>query len=107
MSQAEFDKAAEEVKNLKQKPGDDELLKLYGLFKRLLLRKTKLCSYSSSFFFSFAEATIGDNNTDKPGMFDLKGKYKWEAWNENKGKSKEAAQQEYVALAQQLKSKLG
>lgn len=34
MSQAEFDKAAEEVKNLKQKPSDDELLKLYGLFKR-------------------------------------------------------------------------
>ena len=34
MSQAEFDKAAEEVKNLKKKPADDELLKLYGLFKR-------------------------------------------------------------------------
>ena len=34
MSQAEFDKAAEEVKNLTKKPADDELLKLYGLFKR-------------------------------------------------------------------------
>ena len=34
MSQAEFDKAAEEVKNLSKKPSDDELLKLYGLFKR-------------------------------------------------------------------------
>ena len=40
-------------------------------------------------------------------MFDLKGKYKWEAWNGNKGKSKEAAQQEYVSLVQQLKAKLG
>ena len=34
MSQAEFDKAAEEVKNLSKKPSDDQLLKLYGLFKR-------------------------------------------------------------------------
>jgi diazepam-binding inhibitor (GABA receptor modulating acyl-CoA-binding protein) len=34
MSQAEFDKAAEEVKNLTKKPSDDVLLKLYGLFKR-------------------------------------------------------------------------
>ena len=34
MSQAEFDKAAAEVKNLSAKPSDDELLKLYGLFKR-------------------------------------------------------------------------
>lgn len=58
-------------------------------------------------FFSYCltEATIGDNTTDKPGMFDLKGKYKWEAWNDNKGKSKEAAQQEYVALVEELKSK--
>jgi diazepam-binding inhibitor (GABA receptor modulating acyl-CoA-binding protein) len=34
MSQAEFDRAAEEVKNLTKKPSDDELLQLYGLFKR-------------------------------------------------------------------------
>lgn len=57
-------------------------------------------------FFSFAEGTVGDNETAKPGMFDLKGKYKWEAWNNNKGKGKEAAQQEYVALVEQLKAKL-
>jgi acyl-CoA-binding protein len=34
MSQAAFDKAAEEVKLLSKKPTDDQLLKLYGLFKR-------------------------------------------------------------------------
>ena len=39
MSQAEFDKAAEEVKNLSKKPSDDELLKLYGLFKRKFTEK--------------------------------------------------------------------
>ncbi len=51
------------------------------------------------------EATVGDNNTAKPGMFDLKGKYKWEAWDGNKGKSKQAAQQEYIALVRELQSK--
>ncbi len=42
---------------------------------------------------------------DKPGLFDLKGKYKWEAWNGNKGKSKQAAQQEYVDFVRQLQAK--
>lgn len=31
-------------------------------------------------------------------MFDMKGKAKWEAWNNQKGKSKEVAKAEYVAL---------
>ena len=39
MSQAEFDKAAEEVKQLTKKPSDDELLQLYGLFKREFRRE--------------------------------------------------------------------
>ncbi|CAF1113593.1 unnamed protein product [Rotaria magnacalcarata] len=83
MSQAEFDRAAAEVKNLRKKPSDDELLKLYGLFK---------------------QATIGDNNTPRPGMLDLKGKAKWDAWERNKGKGKEAAQEEYVAFVQTLQA---
>lgn len=29
-----FDKAAEDVKNLATRPGDDELLELYALFKQ-------------------------------------------------------------------------
>ncbi len=57
------------------------------------------------YFLFLIEATVGDNNTAKPGMFDLKGKYKWEAWDGNKGKSKQAAQQEYIALVRELQSK--
>jgi len=38
-------------------------------------------------------------------MFDLKGKYKWDAWSGNKGKSKEDAQKEYVAFVEELKAK--
>ncbi|KAL7029029.1 hypothetical protein ACKWTF_006069 [Chironomus riparius] len=60
----DFDTAAEKVKNLKSKPSDQDLLELYGLFK---------------------QATVGDNNTEKPGMLDFKGKAKWEAWNGRKG----------------------
>lgn len=41
----------------------------------------------------------------QPGMFDLKGKYKWEAWNNLKGKSQEDAEKEYIALVEELKSK--
>ncbi|CAF3435224.1 unnamed protein product [Rotaria socialis] len=84
MSQARFDQAAADVKNLSKKPSDDELLQLYGLFK---------------------QATIGDNNTTRPGMLDLKGKAKWDAWDKNKGKGKEVAQQEYVAFVQTLQAK--
>ncbi|WBW73955.1 fatty-acyl-CoA binding protein Acb1 [Schizosaccharomyces osmophilus] len=81
-----FEKAAAEIKELKQTPNSDELLKLYGLFK---------------------QATVGDNNTQKPGLLDMKGKYKWNAWEELKGKPKEEAVNEYVALAEELKGKYG
>jgi acyl-CoA-binding protein len=57
-------KAAEEAKVLPNKPSDNDLLTLYGLFK---------------------QGILGDNETAKPGMLDFKGKAKWEAWTKNKG----------------------
>ncbi|CCJ31037.1 unnamed protein product [Pneumocystis jirovecii] len=71
----EFKKAAESVKNLSSKPSDTELLKLYALYK---------------------QATEGDNNKKKPSIFNPKEKYKWDAWNEEKGKSNEDAMKEYI-----------
>ncbi len=72
-----FEKAAADVfKHVKECP-DSKKLELYGLYK---------------------QATVGDCNTDKPGMLDFKGKAKWEAWNKVKGKDKEAAKSEYVDL---------
>ena len=50
---------------------DDEFLQLYSLFK---------------------QATVGDINTNRPGMLDFKGKAKWDAWEKVKGKSKEDAE---------------
>ncbi|XP_011338614.1 acyl-CoA-binding protein homolog isoform X4 [Ooceraea biroi] len=77
----QFEAAAEAVKTLTKRPSDEELLELYALFK---------------------QATVGDNNTSKPGMLDLKGKAKWEAWNKKKGTSQEAAKQAYIDYANKL-----
>lgn len=86
MSQESFDKAAEEVKKLKEKPTDDEMLEIYSLFK---------------------QATVGDINTDRPGMLDFKGKAKWDAWEKKKGMTKEAAMEAYVNKVEALKGTYG
>ena len=70
-----FEKAAADIRTHGKNLSNDQLLKLYSLYK---------------------QATIGDCNTEKPGMLDLKGKAKWEAWNGVKGKSKDDARKEYV-----------
>ncbi|KAI4822990.1 hypothetical protein KUCAC02_008506 [Chaenocephalus aceratus] len=62
--QAQFDAAAEAVKQLKVKPADEEMLQVYSLFK---------------------QASVGDVNTGRPGMFDFTGKAKWDAWEKQKG----------------------
>ncbi|KAH0956167.1 hypothetical protein HN011_002247 [Eciton burchellii] len=77
----QFETAAEAVKELTKRPNDEELLELYALYK---------------------QAIFGDNNTSKPGMLDLKGKAKWEAWNNKKGTLQEAAKQAYTDYANKL-----
>ncbi|KAK9460310.1 acyl-CoA-binding protein [Lipomyces oligophaga] len=84
MVSAEFEKAADSVQQLPNKPTDDELLKLYGLYK---------------------QATVGDNTTTKPGAFDFKGKYKWNAWNDLLGLSQEDAEKQYIELVETLVAK--
>ena len=84
-----FETAAAKMKESAKsnvKMADDELLQVYSLYK---------------------QGTTGDCNTEKPGMLDFQGKAKWEAWNKLKGKSKEDAQNEYVALAKNLLNKYG
>ena len=77
----EFKEAAEQLKNLKTRPTDEELLMIYALFK---------------------QGTEGDVNVPRPGLFDLKGKAKWDAWDGKKGMSKEEAMRAYVARVKQL-----
>ena len=87
MSNSEaFLKAAEDIKTLTTRPTNDEFLDLYKFYK---------------------QATVGDCNTERPGMFDLKGKYKWDAWNSLKGTGKEEAEKKYVDLVTELLAKYG
>lgn len=76
-----FNAAAERVKVLKKTPSDSQLLEVYGLFK---------------------QATVGDVNTSRPGLLDMKGKAKWDAWNAVKGTSQDEAKEKYVALVEEL-----
>ena len=80
---AQFEKAAADSKNLPSKPGNETLLQLYSLYK---------------------QGNEGDVNTEAPSNpFDFVGKAKYEAWLSLKGKTKEAAMEEYVALVEKLK----
>ncbi|XP_057521188.1 acyl-CoA-binding domain-containing protein 1-like [Amaranthus tricolor] len=76
----DFDLYAEKVKSLPTATNED-LLILYGLFK---------------------QATVGNVNTDRPGLFDPKGKAKWDAWKGNEGKSQDDAMSDYITKAKQL-----
>ncbi|MFY0524596.1 acyl-CoA-binding protein [Archangium gephyra] len=77
----DFSSAQERVKTLKTRPSNDTLLELYSLFK---------------------QATEGDVQGKRPGMLDLKGRAKYDAWAGRKGLGKEAAMQQYVALVERL-----
>ena len=80
----QFEKAAAESKALSEKPSNETLLQLYSLYK---------------------QSTEGDNNTDAPSNpFDFVAKAKYEAWSALKGKTSEAAMQEYIALVDKLKT---
>lgn len=80
----QFEAAQLKVKTLTEKPDNSELLDLYALFK---------------------QATEGDNNTDEPGMFDVKGKFKWKQWDGKRGMSSAEAQKAYVDLVETLLGK--
>ena len=57
--------------------GNDVLLEFYALFK---------------------QATVGNATGDRPGMLDIKGRAKYDAWAKQKGMSKDAAMQAYIDL---------
>jgi diazepam-binding inhibitor (GABA receptor modulator, acyl-CoA-binding protein) len=85
-TEQEFQDAAGKVKSLTQRPGNDELLQLYALFK---------------------QASEGDATGSRPGRLKFKERAKFDAWAGIKGKSKDAARDEYVALVGRLAGKYG
>jgi len=79
---AQFDQAVADSKSLPEKPDNMTLLKIYALYK---------------------QASAGDADGKRPGFTDMVGRAKWDAWNENKGKTADAAMQDYVDLIESLK----
>jgi diazepam-binding inhibitor (GABA receptor modulator, acyl-CoA-binding protein) len=81
----QFQAAAEAVKTLPEKPENDMLLRLYGLFK---------------------QGSEGDVSGSKPGFFDFKGVAKFEAWEKLKGTASEKAMEDYIKLVKRLGGKV-
>jgi acyl-CoA-binding protein len=78
----DFVEAQDRVKQLSRRPGSEDLLKLYSLYK---------------------QATEGDVAGKRPGMLDMVGRAKYDAWAARKGMDRAAAMQAYVALVEQLR----
>jgi acyl-CoA-binding protein len=77
----QFESAVNRSRELTRRPSNEELLQLYALFK---------------------QATDGDVVGDRPGGFDFKAIAKYDAWAEQKGKSKDQATKEYIAFVDKL-----
>ncbi|MEC7521057.1 MAG: acyl-CoA-binding protein [Myxococcota bacterium] len=77
----EFQAAVDRVQKLPKRPGNDALLELYGLFK---------------------QATSGDVSGKRPGMLDMKGRAKFDAWASRKGMSADDARAAYVKVVERL-----
>ena len=60
--------------------GNDTMLELYALYK---------------------QATAGDVTGPRPGIMDLRGRAKYDAWAKRKGMTRDAAMQAYVDLVAQ------
>jgi acyl-CoA-binding protein len=77
----QFAEAERRVKTLPTAPDTDTLLRLYALYK---------------------QATVGDVDGKRPGMLDIKGRAKYDAWQKMRGMSRERAMTEYVDLVARL-----
>jgi acyl-CoA-binding protein len=84
MNATTLDEAMALTKKFTTKPSNEELLKLYGLYK---------------------QATEGDNKGEAPGGFDFVAAAKHHAWLNHIGKSKEEAQQHYISFVNSISNK--
>ncbi len=79
--QTQFETAVANGKNISTRPSNAQLLKMYALYK---------------------QATEGDVKGTRPGMFDLKGQAKYDAWAKEVGTDKATAMQAYIDLVDSL-----
>ena len=78
-----FATALEEVENLPERPDNQDLLRLYALYK---------------------QATSGDVSGKRPGMMDFVKRAKFDAWADLAGTAQEDAMQGYVDVVEELKA---
>jgi carboxylesterase len=78
-----FEAAGIAVKSLAKPPDNEGLLGLYALYK---------------------QATVGDASGERPGILDVTGRAKYDAWAQRKGMDREAAMLAYAALVAKLQS---
>ena len=78
---AQFEDAQKRIKAVSKAPSNDDLLELYSFYK---------------------QATVGDATGSRPGMFDLMGRAKFDAWAKRKGISKDDAMKKYIAAVDRI-----
>ncbi|MBI2519872.1 MAG: acyl-CoA-binding protein [Bdellovibrio sp.] len=86
MATDKFKASQDEVKKLKARPTNEELLDLYALYK---------------------QGMEGNVKGDRPGMFNLKERAKYDCWATKKDMKSEDAQTKYVQLVETLIKKYG
>ena len=72
---AQFEQAQKDVNTLTKRPSNEDFLFLYSHFK---------------------QANVGDVKGDRPGMLDMVGRAKYDAWAKLKGLKPDPAMQKYV-----------
>lgn len=80
--QQTFEAAVAASKQLPERPDNATMLKIYALFK---------------------QASEGDVEGRRPGMTDMVGRFKWDAWAALKGTASQDAMQQYIDLIEELK----
>jgi acyl-CoA-binding protein len=76
-----FEKAQADIKTLNSRPGNDDMLFLYAHYK---------------------QGSVGDVSGKRPGMLDMVGRAKYDAWAKLEGLGNDEAQAKYVNKVKEL-----
>jgi acyl-CoA-binding protein len=81
-----FEAAANDIKKLSKRPDDEDMLRLYALYK---------------------QGYEGDVQGERPGAFSFVDRAKYDAWAKLKGTDQAKARENYVKLVERLKKTYG
>ncbi|HET9693321.1 MAG TPA: acyl-CoA-binding protein [Steroidobacteraceae bacterium] len=81
-----FEAAAKDIQTLTKRPDDEDMLRLYALYK---------------------QGTEGDVQGERPSAFSIKDRAKYDAWARVKGTESTKAREQYVKLVERLKKTYG